>query len=173
VTGDSPLALTEIEERRQIFRDAMACVGAAANIVTSDGPAGRVGFSATAVCSVTDTPPTLLVCLNRSASVYEAVTKNQRLCINTLAPSHQALALLFGGKTPQEERFSSGEWTNNPGLPPILGDALVSFEGNIVETARIGSHDILFVEVKNTRINADHSRGLIYFGRKFHEVGHT
>lgn len=52
------------------FRDAMAHVGAAVNIITTDGPAGRAGFTASAVCSVTDTPPTLLVCLNRSASVW-------------------------------------------------------------------------------------------------------
>ena len=42
------------------FRDAMAHVGAAVNIITTDGPAGRAGFTASAVCSVTDTPPTLL-----------------------------------------------------------------------------------------------------------------
>ena len=39
------------------FRDAMAHVGAAVNIITTDGPAGRAGFTASAVCSVTDTPP--------------------------------------------------------------------------------------------------------------------
>lgn len=57
------------------FRDAMAHVGAAVNIITTDGPAGRAGFTASAVCSVTDTPPTLLVCLNRSASVWPAVQR--------------------------------------------------------------------------------------------------
>ena len=55
---------------KQTFRDAMACVGAAVNIITTDGPAGRAGFTASAVCSVTDSPPTLLVCLNRGASVW-------------------------------------------------------------------------------------------------------
>lgn len=34
------------------FRDAMAHVGAAVNIITTDGPAGRAGFTASAVCSV-------------------------------------------------------------------------------------------------------------------------
>lgn len=47
---------------QQTFRDAMSCMGAAVNIITTDGPAGRAGFTASAVCSVTDTPPTLLVC---------------------------------------------------------------------------------------------------------------
>ena len=55
---------------KQTFRDAMACVGAAVNIITTDGPAGLAGFTASAVCSVTDSPPTLLVCLNRGASVW-------------------------------------------------------------------------------------------------------
>lgn len=40
----------------QTFRDAMACVGAAVNIITTDGPAGQAGFTASAVCSVTDSP---------------------------------------------------------------------------------------------------------------------
>lgn len=171
MTGPSASAVTKAGESGGTFRDAMALVGAAANIVTSDGPAGKVGFAATAVCSVTDTPPTLLVCLNRSASVYEAVTENGCLRVNTLAPTHEALALLFGGKTSQMERFSSGQWTGNPGTPPILDDALVSFAGNIIETTRIGSHDVLFVEVSDIRINPDHDRSLIYFGRKFHEIG--
>ncbi len=43
---------------KQTFRDAMACVGAAVNIITTDGPAGMAGFTASAVCSVTDSPPT-------------------------------------------------------------------------------------------------------------------
>lgn len=58
---------------KQSFRDAMAQVGAAVNIITTDGPAGRAGFTASAVCSVTDEPPTLLVCLNRSASVLSLI----------------------------------------------------------------------------------------------------
>lgn len=41
---------------QQTFRDAMSCMGAAVNIITTDGPAGRAGFTASAVCSVTDTP---------------------------------------------------------------------------------------------------------------------
>ncbi|EPA9912692.1 pyrimidine utilization flavin reductase protein F, partial [Cronobacter sakazakii] len=39
---------------QQAFRDAMSRLGAAVNIVTTDGPAGMAGFTASAVCSVTD-----------------------------------------------------------------------------------------------------------------------
>ena len=51
---------------KQAYREAMARLGAAVNVIATDGPGGRAGFTASAVCSVTDTPPTLLVCANRT-----------------------------------------------------------------------------------------------------------
>ena len=85
---------------QQTFRDAMSCMGAAVNIITTDGPAGRAGFTASAVCSVTDTPPTLLVCLNRGASVWPVFNENRTLCVNTCllytnpSPRHGATSLM-------------------------------------------------------------------------------
>ncbi len=64
---------------QQTFRDAMSRMGAAVNI-TTDGPAGRAGLTASATRSVTDTPPTLLVCLDRGASVWPAFNENRTLC---------------------------------------------------------------------------------------------
>ena len=52
----SPAVTSGVE--KQDFRNAMARLGAAVNIITTDGPAGRAGFTASAVCSVTDTPQT-------------------------------------------------------------------------------------------------------------------
>lgn len=80
---------------QQTFRDAMSCMGAAVNIITTDGPAGRAGFTASAVCSVTDTPPTLLVCLNRGASVWPVFNENRTLCVNTLSAGQEPLSNLF------------------------------------------------------------------------------
>ena len=88
---------------KQTFRDAMACVGAAVNIITTDGPAGKAGFTASAVCSVTDSPPTLLVCLNRGASVWPIFSENRTLCVNTLSAGQEPLSNLFGGKTPMAQ----------------------------------------------------------------------
>lgn len=96
--------LTPAVEKTE-FRNAMSRLGAAVNIITTEGPAGRAGFTASAVCSVTDSPPTLLVCLNRSASVYPVFRENMQLCVNTLAAGHETLSNLFGGKTPMADRF--------------------------------------------------------------------
>ena len=47
------------------YRDAMARFAGAVHVLTTDGPAGKRGTTVIAACSVSDNPPTVLVCLNR------------------------------------------------------------------------------------------------------------
>ena len=151
------------------YRNAMARLGAAVNIITTDGPAGRAGFTASAVCSVTDEPPTLLVCLNRSASVYPAFKANGVLCVNVLAAGQQALSALFGGKTPMDERFAAGRWSRKTTGSPMLDDAAVSFDCRVVHATSAGTHDVLFCEAVAIAIGGA-AEGLIYFDRRYHEI---
>ncbi|HAD69356.1 NADH-dependent FMN reductase RutF [Acinetobacter schindleri] len=156
---------TQVDQ--QIFRQGMSNLGAAVNVITTQGDAGQAGFTASAVCSVTDTPPTLLVCLNRSASVYEIFKNNKVLCVNTLASHQQHLSNLFGGKTPMAERFSQGNWKTLLTQSPVLEDALVSFDCEVVQQLSIGSHDVLFCEVK--AMCQRQGNALMYFNRSYCE----
>ena len=61
------------------FRQAMSRLGAAVHVITTEGPAGKTGFTATAVCSVSDAPPTLLVCLNRKSDSAPVLLGNKRV----------------------------------------------------------------------------------------------
>ena len=82
---------------RTEFRNAMARVCAPVNTVTINGPAGRGGITATAMCSVTDEPPTLLVCMNGRSAQAQLFPANKRFCVNVLTPEHRDLANLFAG----------------------------------------------------------------------------
>ena len=84
-----PVELTETQKQ---FRQAMSHLAAAVNIVTTDGEAGRAGFTASAVCSVTDTPPTLLVCMNKSSRSYINFVENKVLCVNVLSADRAHLS---------------------------------------------------------------------------------
>jgi flavin reductase len=151
------------------FREGMARMGAAVNIITTDGASGRAGFTASAVCSVTDSPPTLLVCLNRSASVYEAFIRNNSLCVNTLRPDHEQLSRLFGGKTPMEERFAAATWTKKISGAPVLEGAAVAFDCQVFKLSEVGTHSVLFCEVIAIERHESAS-GLIYFDRGYHRI---
>jgi flavin reductase len=157
------------DDRKLEYRNAMARLGAAVNIVTSDGPGGLAGFAATAVCSVTDDPPTLLVCLNRGSSAYPAVSANQVLCVNTLSHSHEDLSRLFGGKTPVKERFEGASWSVLETGAPALDDALISLDCRVKTISDGGTHDILICEVVAIRQN-EGGQALIYFDRRYHRI---
>lgn len=151
------------------YRDAMACLGAAVNIVTTDGAAGRAGFTASAICSVTDDPPTLLVCINRGSSAYASVTRNKVVCVNVLSARHEQLSRLFGGKVPAEERFAAADWSTLATGAPVLADCAAAFDCRIADIVNVGTHDVLFCRV----IALQRSRSpdnLIYFGRIYHAV---
>lgn len=155
----------------QEFRNAMAHLGAAVNILTTDGPAGRVGLTATAVCSVTDAPPTLLVCINRSSSGHPFFKGNGRLCVNVLAADQEEIGKHFAGMTEltMEERFKLHGWTTGADQQPRLTDALAVLEGKIVDIHEIGTHSIMFVELDYIGA-AEKGDALVYYSRKFHRV---
>lgn len=160
-------------EHRLRFRDAMASLGAAVNIVTTDGTEGCCGITATAVCSVTDTPPTLMVCVNRNSAMNAVFQKNGRLCVNVLSHDQEEMACHFAGMkgSTMEERFSWNVWDKGILQQPQLKNALANLEGEITQVQDIGTHSVYMVEMKQIIVN-DTGHGLVYFKRKFHPVMH-
>ncbi|MGO1250335.1 flavin reductase [Psychrobacter sp.] len=158
-----------LTDMQQSFREAMSKLAAAVNIITTEGPAGRAGFTASAVCSVTDEPPTLLVCLNRNASVYDYFKENMVLCVNTLALEHKDLSGAFGGKVSLEERFDQGSWSTLSTGSPVLEDAIISFDCQVKLISSVGTHDILICEVLDIKHKCD-CESLIYFDRDYHQL---
>ncbi len=157
----------------QLFRDAMARLGAAVNIVTTDGAAGRAGLTASAVCSVTDDPPTLLVCLNRASRANATFKRNGVLCVNTLAADRRALSDAFAGKgaLDTEARFALAGWgVLETGAPVLEEAAVVAFDCRISEVVEKGTHSVLFAEIAAIRQGAP-GRALIWYGRGYHPVG--
>ncbi len=159
---------------KQAYREAMARLGAAVNVVTSDGPGGRCGFTASAVCSVTDTPPTLLVCVNRTNDSYPPLKVNRVLCVNTLAGGHEDLSGIFAGLTSHDasDRFSSGTWHTLETGSPVLADATVAFDCRITETTEIGTHTVFFCEVETIQVGGASPEALIYYDRIYHRLTH-
>ncbi len=158
---------------QQEFRDAMARLGAAVNIITTDGPAGIGGFTASAVCSVTDEPPTILICMNRNATAAPRLKENGTVCVNVVGTSQREAAMVFAGvtKCPMEERFLAGTWTKLATGAPALDGALESIDCRVAEIVEKGTHLVIFAEVQAIRLGAPEEHALIYFGRDYHGVG--
>src|SRR5690606_34296833 len=97
---------------KSAYRDAMAGLAAAVNIITSDGEAGLAGCTVSAVCSVTDEPPTLIVCINRTSANNEIIRKNGNLCVNVLSGEQKAVATAFATKgISVDDRLACANWS--------------------------------------------------------------
>jgi flavin reductase len=155
---------------KERFKAAIAPLAGTVCVVTTDGPGGKAGFTASSVCGVSDDPPTLLVCINRQSSVHNAFVSNQLFCVNVLAASHQSLSRAFAGKTSTDARFAIGDWTASETPLPVLPTAVVSLECEVVRSMDIATHKIIF-----GRPFAIHGEAgdpcLIYFRRQYHLLG--
>lgn len=152
------------------FRAAMARLAAAVNVITTTADGQNYGFTASAVCSVTDTPPTLLVCINRTARSHPMITKTRILCVNTLASAQEPIGLVFAGpNATMEERFATGEWGQLTTGAPVLENAAVSFDCKVNSIEQVGTHDVLFCDVIGLRCS-DNAQSLVYFDKRFHSL---
>ena len=153
------------------FREAMSRLGAAVHVVITAGPGGKTGATATAVCSVSDAPPTLLVCLNRRSQTNPAVVENGVFCINTLGAAGAEIADVFSGRTGVigSDRFASGEWTTLSTGSPVLASAVVALDCRIVEVRSVGSHNVFFGAVEMVRLGPG-GPVLVYHDRAYKRV---
>ncbi len=159
------LKLKEVEP--QSYRDAMSRFAGAVHVITTDGPAGRRGVTVIAACSVSDEPPTVLVCLSRLKQENDVFAENGVFALNTLADRHQDLANGFSGLTglAQDERFALGRWDTISTPAPALVDALAVFDCRIVETKDMATHRIHFGRVMGLRLGS--GPALVYHQRAY------
>ncbi|MGA2129087.1 MAG: flavin reductase [Xanthobacteraceae bacterium] len=154
-----------------VFREAMSRLGAAVHVVTTDGPAGKGGFTATAVCSVSDSPATLLACLNRRSQSTQVFPLNGVLCVNTLGADQEAVATMFSGRTgiSMAERFSGPEWIYLKTGCPVLATAVVAFDCRIIEVKAVATHNVLIAGIEAIHLGPG-GPALVYHDRAYKRV---
>jgi flavin reductase len=167
VVGPEPVRTVEAAA----FREAMCRLGAAVHVITTAGRGGKTGATATAACSVSDAPPTLLMCLNRRSQTNPVVVENGVFCVNTLGDAGAEIADIFAGRTGVQgsERFAVGEWTTLATGSPVLTSAVVAFDCRIVEVRAVASHNVFFGAVEAVRLGPA-GPALVYHERAYKRV---
>jgi cob(II)yrinic acid a,c-diamide reductase len=165
----SLLNVNAVEPR--LYRDAMAQFAGAVHVVTTDGSAGRRGVTVIAACSVSDSPPTILVCLNRQSPDNELFVRNGVFALNTLADEQKPIADAFSGLTgiSGDDRFALGGWETIATGAPVLKGSLATFDCQLIEAKDIATHRVLFGKVTGLRIG-DSVDPLIYHRRAYHNL---
>jgi flavin reductase (DIM6/NTAB) family NADH-FMN oxidoreductase RutF len=123
------------------FKAAMRRFATGVTIVTTRNGDTIHGFTVNAFASVTAEPPTILVCVNRTARAHPIITESSGFCVNILGLEQQALAEKFQGGEPHE-RFSGVAHRAGPSGSPILDGVLAFFDCRVQEELNSGTHTI-------------------------------
>jgi len=137
------------DQLRDDFRQAMRRLATTVAIVTTGRGDSYAGMAATAVMSVTADPPTLVVAVNRTASLSPILGEHGWFCVNLLAERHQALVAVFGGKKAGRARFEDGDWMFSANMPPVLSDAAASLVCETTGRFDVGTHTLFVGEVRS------------------------
>ncbi|BEV01203.1 flavin reductase [Novosphingobium olei] len=152
------------------FRDAMWRLGAAVNIITTDGAAGRHGITASAVCRLSDDPAAVLLSVNRSGQMHGVLRANRKLCINVLGGEHEELSNNFASRRLEaSERFGMAAWEEMENGTPALVGALCSLGCRVDTISETGTHSVFVCHVEEIRFGPAQS-GLMHFGRRYHRL---
>ncbi|NSX14719.1 flavin reductase family protein [Cupriavidus taiwanensis] len=145
------------------FRAAMRCLaGHVCLITTLSADGARAGLTATAVCSVSADPPTLLACVNRNSASFRAIQASGIFVVNVLALESRHLADRFASPMPAEQKFADGVWVRGSTGAPVLQEALVSFDCRIASAVDVGTHGVLFGAIEAASPRTDRARPLLY-----------
>jgi flavin reductase (DIM6/NTAB) family NADH-FMN oxidoreductase RutF len=135
------------------FKRAMRRLAATVTIITTaDVNGNRYGMTATAVNSLAMDPPSLLICVNHSASIHAPLLGRGRFCVNVLTTEHEELVAAFSGKLKGDARFQSGDWRAEEGGLPYLADAQCNLFCEIDSVVPYATHSIVIGRVVAVRV---------------------
>lgn len=153
------------------YRDAMSRLAGHVQIITAANGGERRGVTVTASCSVSDSPPTVLVCLNGANPRNDIFVRGDSFALNLLGDEHRALAHAFSGRDQldMDRRFALGQWTQLATGSPILVGATAAFDCRLIEVKTIATHIVLFGEVVDVALGPSRPP-LIYVDRGYHSL---
>ncbi|MBL0372809.1 flavin reductase family protein [Rhizobium sp. KVB221] len=155
---------------KNLFRSAMRQVAGAVTIVTTRGVNGEPrGVTATAVCSLTVDPPSVIACINRETWVGQFAPESKNFCVNVLARDQQSVAETFAGRTELSatDRFQVGGWSDAQTGAPVLEGAIASFDCELEQAVDFATHVILIGRVQKTVSDNSAAEPLVYVGGAF------
>jgi len=129
------------------LRGALRRMAKAVVVVTCRLAERRFAMAATAVSELSMAPPSLLVCVNKSASIWEPLSRVEHFGISILHRAQRSIAENCSGAMKGEARFGMGSWGESPDGVPYLLDAQAYIFCRNERRVDYGTHGIFIGQV--------------------------
>src|SRR5258706_8896895 len=134
-------------------------------VVTCCDGQTRHAMTATAVDAMSMQPPSMIVCVNRSAAFHAAISHAGHFAINILNRNQVDISMGCGGGARGEDRFGCGAWNEEAGVP-VLTDAQAHVVCAKEAKFDYGSHTIFVGRITSIGIHGEVDP-LIYVDGKY------
>jgi flavin reductase (DIM6/NTAB) family NADH-FMN oxidoreductase RutF len=153
------------------FRTAMSLLASGVTVVTAGSGDDRRGLTATAVCSLSMSPPSLLACVNCFGEAHAAIEATGSFCVNILAQEDAEVSDKFAGRLSDRgsEKFEENRWMELETGAPVLRTALVAVDCEVYNTMKLETHTVFLGRVKGVYIGEKRSP-LLHFDRHYCSV---
>lgn len=142
------------------FRSALGRFASGVTVVTAcDAKGGDHGMTASAFCSVSLEPPLILVCVEKIATMHDAIVSCSHFAVNVLTEKQEQTARHFAEA--EGDRFEGIGFSRGAHSVPLLDDSLALLECRRTATYEGGDHTIVVGEVEAASWRDD--RPLLYY----------
>jgi 3-hydroxy-9,10-secoandrosta-1,3,5(10)-triene-9,17-dione monooxygenase reductase component len=151
------------------FRDVIRHLASGVTVITSSLGGEPVGLTATAVCSVSATPPLLLISLTATSRTAQGVAETGQFAVHLLPHHCRKHAEQFASRG---SHFEGVRYTQHRGSDiPVLADALGWFVCAVEQKFSAADHIIFVGRVLECELREKAPDPLVYFDRGYRKLG--
>jgi flavin reductase (DIM6/NTAB) family NADH-FMN oxidoreductase RutF len=151
------------------FRSVLGRFPSGVTVVTTKATDGSdQGMTVSAFCSVSLEPPLVLICIEKTASVYDALTSAPGFVVNILSAKQEQIARRFS--IVDIDRFEGVGFSRTQNGIVVLDDVLGIIECRKFALHDAGDHTIILGEVEATR--AENGSPLMYYRGGYAQLEH-
>jgi len=137
-------------------------------VTTKDTDGADEGMTVSAFSSVSLEPPLVLICIEKNASAYQALTRAPGFAVNILCAKQEQIARRFA--IIDIDRFEGVGFTRSSNGYAILDDVLGVIECRRFALQDAGDHTIILGEVEATRVES--GAPLLYYRGGYAQLEH-
>ena len=149
------------------FRHLLGRFASGVAIITTRDGDRDVGMTVSAFCSVSLSPPLVLVCVDHKASMHDLLLRRPKLGISIIASEHEAHSRRFADRN-DRQRFDGAPFTRGESDVMLLDNAAAQLECQIVRDYDGGDHTIFIAEVERGRMGE--SQPLLHYSGRYAQL---
>lgn len=152
------------------FKEAIKKFATGVCVVTTESDGEVNGMTATAISSLSVTPPQVIVCIDKKNHSHSLIKKSSVFAINVLSVNQKESSNIFAtpGKA-KAEHLLSLETITGPTGSPIIKDSIAFLDCKLISIHDSGDHSIFIGEVVGSG-TLSNDPPLLYFNGDYNSL---